>query len=212
MHGWAHSLRSRCFWCRGLFSSCFSCLAECCNSVLLWGSRNVLWFTTLRLTLYHQEEERRTDLPVNGKPCQMFSCWVGLLCVFRMANLSYIRNFCFSHSSKDELSYCLSTFEAAVEYINLGRLQDTHTVSRHPGPQCFISAALISTDARPCRLVSVPAGFRWAQWQGVVQREDEPAVSERCHAHPLSVWGELRELNHQQASQNASANSFFTIY
>lgn len=47
-----------------------------------------------------------------------------------MANLSYIRNFCFSHSSKDELSYCLSTFEAAVEYINLGKLQDTHSV-RH---------------------------------------------------------------------------------
>ncbi|XP_070686977.1 ankyrin repeat domain-containing protein 27 [Pempheris klunzingeri] len=46
-----------------------------------------------------------------------------------MANLSYIRNFCFSHSSKDELSYCLSTFEAAVEFINLGRLQDTHTGS-----------------------------------------------------------------------------------
>uniref|UniRef100_A0A667YEE7 Ankyrin repeat domain 27 n=1 Tax=Myripristis murdjan TaxID=586833 RepID=A0A667YEE7_9TELE len=43
-----------------------------------------------------------------------------------MANLSYIRNFCFSHSSKDELSYCLSTFEAAVEYINLGKLQHTH--------------------------------------------------------------------------------------
>uniref|UniRef100_A0A3Q3X142 VPS9 domain-containing protein n=1 Tax=Mola mola TaxID=94237 RepID=A0A3Q3X142_MOLML len=46
-----------------------------------------------------------------------------------MANLSYIRNFCFSHSSKDELSYCLSTFEAAVEYINLGKLQDSHTGS-----------------------------------------------------------------------------------
>ncbi|XP_035769361.1 ankyrin repeat domain-containing protein 27 [Neolamprologus brichardi] len=43
----------------------------------------------------------------------------------RMANLSYIRNFCFSHSSKDELSYCLSTFEAAVEYINLGKLQNS---------------------------------------------------------------------------------------
>ncbi|XP_023811300.1 ankyrin repeat domain-containing protein 27 isoform X2 [Oryzias latipes] len=40
-----------------------------------------------------------------------------------MANLSYIRNFCFSSSSKDELSYYLSTFEAAVEYINLGKLQ-----------------------------------------------------------------------------------------
>ncbi|XP_008300988.1 ankyrin repeat domain-containing protein 27 isoform X2 [Stegastes partitus] len=46
-----------------------------------------------------------------------------------MANLSYIRNFCFSQSSKDELSYCLSTFEAAVEYINLGKLQDTHSGS-----------------------------------------------------------------------------------
>ncbi|KAM7415280.1 hypothetical protein PAMA_019889 [Pampus argenteus] len=46
-----------------------------------------------------------------------------------MANLSYVRNFCFSHSSKDELSYCLSTFEAAVEFINLGKLQDTHSGS-----------------------------------------------------------------------------------
>ncbi|XP_068595462.1 ankyrin repeat domain-containing protein 27 [Brachionichthys hirsutus] len=46
-----------------------------------------------------------------------------------MANLSYIRNFCFSQTHKDELSYCLSTFEAAVEYINLGKLQDTHTGS-----------------------------------------------------------------------------------
>ncbi|KAM6937846.1 uncharacterized protein ankrd27 [Xenentodon cancila] len=46
-----------------------------------------------------------------------------------MANLSYIRNFCFSHSRKDELSYCLSTFEAAVEYISLGKLQDLHSVS-----------------------------------------------------------------------------------
>ncbi|KAF3706070.1 Ankyrin repeat domain-containing protein 27 VPS9 domain-containing protein [Channa argus] len=46
-----------------------------------------------------------------------------------MANLSYIKNFCFSHSSKDELSYCLSTFEAAMEYINLGKLQDTHSGS-----------------------------------------------------------------------------------
>ncbi|MEQ2264088.1 hypothetical protein XENORESO_018931, partial [Xenotaenia resolanae] len=53
-------------------------------------------------------------------------CYV--LC-FRMANLSYMRNFCFSNSSKNELSYCLSTFEAAVEYINLGKLQNTCSVT-----------------------------------------------------------------------------------
>ncbi|XP_007551458.1 ankyrin repeat domain-containing protein 27 isoform X2 [Poecilia formosa] len=46
-----------------------------------------------------------------------------------MANLSYMRNFCFSNSSKDELSYCLSTFEAAVEFINLGKLQNTCSVT-----------------------------------------------------------------------------------
>uniref|UniRef100_A0AAQ5YR51 VPS9 domain-containing protein n=1 Tax=Amphiprion ocellaris TaxID=80972 RepID=A0AAQ5YR51_AMPOC len=61
--------------------------------------------------------------------CVLSSIFKFLLYVFRMANLSYIRNFCFSHSSKDELSYCLSTFEAAVEYINLGKLQDTHSLN-----------------------------------------------------------------------------------
>ncbi|XP_077373965.1 ankyrin repeat domain-containing protein 27 isoform X2 [Festucalex cinctus] len=40
-----------------------------------------------------------------------------------MANLSYMRNFSFSQSSQDELSYCLSTFEAAAEYIKLGKLR-----------------------------------------------------------------------------------------
>uniref|UniRef100_A0A8C5HQQ6 VPS9 domain-containing protein n=1 Tax=Gouania willdenowi TaxID=441366 RepID=A0A8C5HQQ6_GOUWI len=47
-----------------------------------------------------------------------------------IANLSYIRNFCFSHSSEDELSYCLSTFEAAVEYIHKGKVLDALSV-RH---------------------------------------------------------------------------------
>uniref|UniRef100_A0A673IG21 VPS9 domain-containing protein n=1 Tax=Sinocyclocheilus rhinocerous TaxID=307959 RepID=A0A673IG21_9TELE len=39
-----------------------------------------------------------------------------------MANLSYIKNFRFRKSSKDELSYCLTSFEAAVEYISQGNL------------------------------------------------------------------------------------------
>lgn len=40
-----------------------------------------------------------------------------------MANLSYIKHFRFRSSSKDELSYCLTSFEAAVEYISLGNLK-----------------------------------------------------------------------------------------
>uniref|UniRef100_A0A8C9W2I0 Ankyrin repeat domain 27 n=1 Tax=Scleropages formosus TaxID=113540 RepID=A0A8C9W2I0_SCLFO len=39
-----------------------------------------------------------------------------------MANLSYIKNFRFCHSAKDDLSYCLTSFEAAVEYISQGNL------------------------------------------------------------------------------------------
>ncbi|XP_030620523.1 ankyrin repeat domain-containing protein 27 isoform X2 [Chanos chanos] len=39
-----------------------------------------------------------------------------------MANLSYIKNFRFCNSAKDELSYCLTSFEAAVEYISQGNL------------------------------------------------------------------------------------------
>ncbi|KAK2088140.1 Ankyrin repeat domain-containing protein 27 [Saguinus oedipus] len=39
-----------------------------------------------------------------------------------MANLSYIKNFRFSSSAKDELGYCLTSFEAAIEYIRQGSL------------------------------------------------------------------------------------------
>ncbi|XP_031421001.1 ankyrin repeat domain-containing protein 27 [Clupea harengus] len=39
-----------------------------------------------------------------------------------MANLSYIKNFHFCNSTKDDLSYCLTSFEAAVEYVSQGHL------------------------------------------------------------------------------------------
>ncbi|XP_063053724.1 ankyrin repeat domain-containing protein 27 isoform X2 [Engraulis encrasicolus] len=41
-----------------------------------------------------------------------------------MANLSYIKNFHFSNSTKDDLSYCLTSFEAAVQYISQGNLTE----------------------------------------------------------------------------------------
>ncbi|KAM9502392.1 ankyrin repeat domain-containing protein 27-like isoform 6-T6 [Salvelinus alpinus] len=39
-----------------------------------------------------------------------------------MANLSYIKNFNFCNSTKDELSYWLTSFEAAVEFVSQGNL------------------------------------------------------------------------------------------
>ncbi|KAK1162097.1 ankyrin repeat domain-containing protein 27-like isoform X1 [Acipenser oxyrinchus oxyrinchus] len=46
-----------------------------------------------------------------------------------MANLSYIKNFRFCNSSKDDLGYCLTSFEAAVEFIHQGNLSIGHMVS-----------------------------------------------------------------------------------
>ncbi|RXM35953.1 Ankyrin repeat domain-containing protein 27 [Acipenser ruthenus] len=46
-----------------------------------------------------------------------------------MANLSYIKNFRFCNSSKDDLGYCLTSFEAAVEFIRQGNLSIGHMVS-----------------------------------------------------------------------------------
>ncbi|CAG01081.1 unnamed protein product, partial [Tetraodon nigroviridis] len=68
-----------------------------------------------------------------------------------MANLSYIRNFCFSRCSQDELSYCLSTFEAAVEYINLGRLKDTHADSASFSQKLLLQARMsqLTQNATP---------------------------------------------------------------
>ncbi|KAA0724150.1 Ankyrin repeat domain-containing protein 27 [Triplophysa tibetana] len=42
-----------------------------------------------------------------------------------MANLSYIKNFRFCNSCKDDLGYCLTSFEAAVEYISQGNLNQS---------------------------------------------------------------------------------------
>uniref|UniRef100_A0A8D0H6M3 Ankyrin repeat domain 27 n=1 Tax=Sphenodon punctatus TaxID=8508 RepID=A0A8D0H6M3_SPHPU len=44
-----------------------------------------------------------------------------------MANLSYIKNFRFCSSSKDELGYYLTSFEAAIEYIRQGNLSERPT-------------------------------------------------------------------------------------
>uniref|UniRef100_A0A8C7JIT7 Ankyrin repeat domain 27 n=1 Tax=Oncorhynchus kisutch TaxID=8019 RepID=A0A8C7JIT7_ONCKI len=50
-----------------------------------------------------------------------------------MANLSYIKNFHFCNSTKEELSYCLTSFEAAVEFIRQGNfgLSQGRVVSAH---------------------------------------------------------------------------------
>lgn len=91
-----------------------------------------------------------------------------------MANLSYIRNF--SHSSKDELSYCLSTFEAAVEYINLGKLQDTRTVSLPLRPVC---------PRRPRRSEGGPCCLRQGQLDDKALFKERMSLLSQSAATPI---------------------------
>uniref|UniRef100_A0A8C4R5L7 Ankyrin repeat domain 27 (VPS9 domain) n=1 Tax=Eptatretus burgeri TaxID=7764 RepID=A0A8C4R5L7_EPTBU len=45
---------------------------------------------------------------------------LGITSDFRMANLSYMKNFQFSGESKDELDFCLTSLEASVEHVRAG--------------------------------------------------------------------------------------------
>ena len=50
------------------FSIYFSCLAECCDAVLLWSSRNVLWTTKHQLTFHqHEGEEVMAEVKFLGE-------------------------------------------------------------------------------------------------------------------------------------------------
>lgn len=89
----------------------------------------------------------------------------------RMANLSYIRNFCFSQSSKDELSYCLSTFEAAVEYISLGKLQDLQSVRRAQSHK-YIHARMVMMLYLSTRTLKVATFFLLVRFQVILARRD----------------------------------------
>lgn len=55
-----------------------------------------------------------------------------------MANLSYIKNFRFSSSAKDELGYCLTSVEAAIEYIRQGSLSVKPPESEGFGDRLFL--------------------------------------------------------------------------
>ena len=85
-----------------------------------------------------------------------------------MANLSYIKNFRFSSSAKDELGYCLTSIEAAIEYIRQGSL-----------------------SVKPVRAPSCPALSLWVPWcvrrdsQGGGEKEDQRCSPKKMGPQPF---------------------------
>uniref|UniRef100_A0A8C2BKU4 Ankyrin repeat domain 27 (VPS9 domain) n=1 Tax=Cyprinus carpio TaxID=7962 RepID=A0A8C2BKU4_CYPCA len=86
------------------------------------------------LTIMQSTRHRDAGAVTTNLPFISFSCYPNCFCTscnwIRMANLSYIKNFRFRKSSKDELSYCLTSFEAAVEYISQGNLTQSGSGDR----------------------------------------------------------------------------------
>ncbi|XP_028813868.1 ankyrin repeat domain-containing protein 27 isoform X2 [Denticeps clupeoides] len=103
-----------------------------------------------------------------------------------MANLSYVKNFHFCTSTKDELSYCLTTFEAAVEYISQGSLSRDVTGSGNLNDRVFFRQKmdlLSQNTAMPidCLFEHIANGNEAEVQRLLCESEGEEDVTKMCH-------------------------------
>ncbi|XP_036391528.1 ankyrin repeat domain-containing protein 27 isoform X1 [Megalops cyprinoides] len=103
-----------------------------------------------------------------------------------MANLSYIKNFHFCHSAKDELSYCLTSFEAAVEYISQGNLSQDPTGTGELNDKVFLRQKmnLLSQNAATpidCLFEHIANGSEAEVRRLLSEGESEEDAAKMCH-------------------------------
>ncbi|XP_010987401.2 ankyrin repeat domain-containing protein 27 isoform X1 [Camelus dromedarius] len=115
-----------------------------------------------------------------------------------MANLSYIKNFRFSISAKDELGYCLTSIEAAIEYIRQGNLSVKPPESEGFGDRLFLKQRMSLLS----QMTSTPIDGLFQHIAAGDQKEverllsqedqDKDAVQKMCH--PLCFCDECEKL------------------
>ncbi|RXM31229.1 Ankyrin repeat domain-containing protein 27 [Acipenser ruthenus] len=103
-----------------------------------------------------------------------------------MANLSYIKNFRFCNSSKDDLGYCLTSFEAAVEFIRQGNLSIGHMVSGNVNNNLFFRQKmnLLSQNAATaidCLFEHIASGNESEVEKLLSEGENEEENIPMCH-------------------------------
>nr|XP_017522677.2 ankyrin repeat domain-containing protein 27 isoform X2 [Manis javanica] len=104
-----------------------------------------------------------------------------------MANLSYIKNFRFSSSAKDELGYCLTSVEAAIEYIRQGSLSVKPPESEGFGDRLFLKQRMSLLS----QMASTPIDSLFQHIASGNQKEverllsqedqDKDAIQKMCH-------------------------------
>ncbi|XP_066492877.1 ankyrin repeat domain-containing protein 27 isoform X1 [Tiliqua scincoides] len=104
-----------------------------------------------------------------------------------MANLSYIKNFRFCVSAKDELGYCLTSVEAAIEYIRQGNLSDPSAESGGFSEKLFLKQRMnllsqMSTTPIDCLFQYIASGDQEEVERLLSQGDsDKDTVQKMCH-------------------------------
>uniref|UniRef100_A0A4X1TPK9 Ankyrin repeat domain-containing protein 27 n=1 Tax=Sus scrofa TaxID=9823 RepID=A0A4X1TPK9_PIG len=115
-----------------------------------------------------------------------------------MANLSYIKNFRFSSSAKDELGYCLTSIEAAIEYIRQGSLSVKPPESEGFGDRLFLKQRMsllsqMTSTPIDCLFQHIASGNQ-KEVERLLSQEDQDkdAVQKMCH--PLCFCDDCEKL------------------
>ncbi|XP_026935118.1 ankyrin repeat domain-containing protein 27 isoform X14 [Sagmatias obliquidens] len=115
-----------------------------------------------------------------------------------MANLSYIKNFRFSSSAKDELGYCLTSVEAAIEYIRQGSLSVKPLESEGFGDRLFLKQRMsllsqLTSTPIDCLFQHIASGNQKEVERLLSQEDrDKDAVQKMCH--PLCFCDDCEKL------------------
>ncbi|XP_035868312.1 ankyrin repeat domain-containing protein 27 isoform X7 [Phyllostomus discolor] len=115
-----------------------------------------------------------------------------------MANLSYIKNFRFSSSTKDELGYCLTSVEAAIEYIRQGSLSVKPPESEGFGDRLFLKQRMsllsqMTSTTIDCLFKHIASGNQ-KEVERLLSQEDQDkdAIQKMCH--PLCFCDDCEKL------------------
>ncbi|XP_013377901.1 PREDICTED: ankyrin repeat domain-containing protein 27 isoform X2 [Chinchilla lanigera] len=115
-----------------------------------------------------------------------------------MANLSYIKNFRFSSSAKDELGYCLTSIEAAIEYIRQGSLSMKPPESEGFDDRLFLKQKMsllsqMTSTPIDCLFKHIASGDQKEVERLLSQEDhDKDAVQKMCH--PLCFCDDCEKL------------------